>query len=54
MIEEYKPTKEKGTEQTNSHHQPTIHSKPVMTTTTTAVSARKVISLNFERSHWSQ
>jgi hypothetical protein len=25
-----------------------------MTTTTTAVSARKVISLNFERSHWSQ
>jgi hypothetical protein len=53
MIEEYKPTKEKRTEQTNSHHQPTIHSKPVMTTTTKGVTIHKVISLNFERIYWS-
>jgi hypothetical protein len=54
MIEEYKPTKEKGTKQTNSHHQPTIHLKPVTTTTTKGVPVHKVISLNFERIHWFQ
>jgi hypothetical protein len=37
MIEVYKLPKEKGTKQTNSHHQPTIHLKPVMITTTKGV-----------------
>jgi hypothetical protein len=54
MIEEYKLTKEKGTKQTNSHHQPTIHLKPVMITTTKGDPVREVNSLNFDRIHWSQ